>query len=420
MQNVGPVGGSRVALFSGGRGGASISAELARRPDVQASIIVNGYDDGLSTGALRGMIPGLLGPSDFRKVFAGLLDPAVPGHRALGVLLRYRLSGPDGVQVGDALRAFALGGGTAALPPELAGAARGLDASRRRVVRECLARYFDHVECFALPVDYSDFALGNIVIAGMFLGLGDFNATIARFGRLCQVPVDVWNVSAGEGRWLVALTADGRLLTAESEIVTRRSASPIVELYLLRERPSAQEWRSIASGSRERKHVWLSVRSSPVVPSAEATDALLRSDLIIYGPGTQHSSLFPSYRIAAEALRASPAPVKALVVNLDPDEDIRGMSPAVILERALYFLGDPANRSRVVTHLVHDPAATLPGSAAADRLAERCAGYGIRLLAGRFRDPSRPHGHDGRNVVDALLAALVTASGFARIEASAS
>lgn len=58
---------TRVVLFCGGRGSATIIRALLRQTDVELTLLVNAYDDGLSTGALRDFIPGMLGPSDFRK-----------------------------------------------------------------------------------------------------------------------------------------------------------------------------------------------------------------------------------------------------------------------------------------------------------------------------------------------------------------
>src|SRR4051812_48981002 len=65
---------TRVALFCGGRGSSTIIRELLRWPQVELSLLVNAYDDGLSTGALRRFIPDMLGPSDFRKNLSTLLD----------------------------------------------------------------------------------------------------------------------------------------------------------------------------------------------------------------------------------------------------------------------------------------------------------------------------------------------------------
>ena len=63
-----------VTLFCGGRGSANLIKELVRYSNVNLNLIINGYDNGLSTGAIRKIIPGILGPSDFRKNLSHLLE----------------------------------------------------------------------------------------------------------------------------------------------------------------------------------------------------------------------------------------------------------------------------------------------------------------------------------------------------------
>jgi hypothetical protein len=82
---------TRVALFCEGRGSATIIRELLRTPEVHLALLVNAYDDGLSTGALRNFIPGMLGPSDLRKNFSYLLDLHSVQQYALKNLLEFRL-----------------------------------------------------------------------------------------------------------------------------------------------------------------------------------------------------------------------------------------------------------------------------------------------------------------------------------------
>ena len=73
----------KIALFCGGRGSATLIHELLRWANVQLTLIVNAYDDGLSTGALRGFVSEMLGPSDFRKNLSYLLDPYSDAQYAL-------------------------------------------------------------------------------------------------------------------------------------------------------------------------------------------------------------------------------------------------------------------------------------------------------------------------------------------------
>src|SRR5204863_3579595 len=93
----------RVAVFCGGRGATSILRALLRTPGVHLTVLVNAYDDGLSTGRLRGFVPGMLGASDFRKNLARLLAMSSPVQFAIADLLEYRFPGGATPQTLDAL-----------------------------------------------------------------------------------------------------------------------------------------------------------------------------------------------------------------------------------------------------------------------------------------------------------------------------
>ena len=69
-----------VSLFCGGRGSANLIKELVKYSNIKLNLIINGYDNGLSTGVLRKFIPGMLGPSDFRKNLSHLLEIHSPNQ----------------------------------------------------------------------------------------------------------------------------------------------------------------------------------------------------------------------------------------------------------------------------------------------------------------------------------------------------
>ena len=51
----------KLVIFSGGRGTTSIVEALLRHDQTLVTSIVNAYDDGLSTGRIRGFVEGMLG-----------------------------------------------------------------------------------------------------------------------------------------------------------------------------------------------------------------------------------------------------------------------------------------------------------------------------------------------------------------------
>ena len=61
----------RISIFTGGSGNVELARNLCelnnKTDNISINFIINGYDDGKSTGFLRKLVPGMLGPSDFRK-----------------------------------------------------------------------------------------------------------------------------------------------------------------------------------------------------------------------------------------------------------------------------------------------------------------------------------------------------------------
>ena len=130
---------ARIVLFCGGRGSATIIRALLRRTDIDLSLIVNAFDDGLSTGALRDFIPGMLGPSDFRKNLSYLFGNYSEAQYALRSLMEYRL--PGGGEVKKLAR-FADGGDRTVLDEPLASWFGQLEPATLQRVRGLLSRFF--------------------------------------------------------------------------------------------------------------------------------------------------------------------------------------------------------------------------------------------------------------------------------------
>ena len=219
----------RIVLFCGGRGSATIIRALLRRTDVELTLIVNAFDDGHSTGALRNFIPGMLGPSDFRNNLSYLFGNYSQAQYALKSLMEYRLPGGEEIQ---RLAHFAAADDGAVLGEPLSSWFAQLSPRTLKEVRGLLSRFFAHAA--GAGFDYRDCSLGNLVFAGAYLLHGeDFNAAAAEVGKLVGTRARLLNVGTQQNRVLVGLKQDGTLLPSEAELVGPQSASPIINLYLL-------------------------------------------------------------------------------------------------------------------------------------------------------------------------------------------
>ena len=319
-----------VVLFSGGSGTHSITEAVLRHPQIRLRILINAYDDGHSTGRLRKFIPGMLGPSDVRKNISRLMPQTERCHKSMQLLADHRL--PVGIAKPDALSFLdaIAEGERRKLPTKLADAFKMLTLAQSEEYRSLVATflaYFREEEKAGRHFDFTDCALGNILFAGCFLQNGrDFNRTIRAFSRFYEVAEDtLLNITQGESLFLVAEKEDGSMLLAEGDIVASQSSAKISNLYLIDE----QTYRtSVENKSEAPPGGWLPiVLRANITPEAnpEAVQAIAEADLIVYGPGTQHSSLFPSYmtRSVAEAIAANKMADKIFVGNIVRDHDMQ-------------------------------------------------------------------------------------------------
>ncbi|XRQ04692.1 2-phospho-L-lactate transferase CofD family protein [Actinomadura welshii] len=400
-----------VAMFCGGRGGATIARELLRTPGVRLTLLINGYDNGKSTGALRRYLPGMLGPSDFRKNLLLHLDDRDPEQAALAAVLEHRL--PDGTAPRD-LAEFA-----GALAVDLVEGCHALPRRPRLAIARDLTAFLDRLGAGG-GFDLADCALGNLVFAGAYLRLGeDFNAAVRSCAATFASPARLLNVTGGENAHLVALKRDGGLLADEAEIVAPQDPAPITDLFLLRDPLRDRDALEAAPAGRVRRI--LARRRAALSPNPAALEAIRDARLIVYGPGTPHSSLYPSYLApgVADAVAASRAAAKVLVVNIREDHDVQGWSASDHLDRALAHLGDPSNERRTVTHVLchagagDRPVPVDPGPVGAEPMNTGPMNavpvdvppglWGrARWITADLAEPGRPGTHSGRRTVPVL------------------
>lgn len=331
-----------IVLFSGGSGTQSICDTLIRQPRVALTVLINAYDDGHSTGRIRRYIPGILGPSDVRKNINRLMPQHDMCHRALRTFSGYRLP----LDVTDA---------------EANGIIMPLAERRYRSLPSEIRKHFDHLtigqaerisEWFEQFVRYSateaqeagrrfnyfDCALGNILFAGCYLENGrDFNRTVSALSEFYELRGTLLNVTGGENLFLAARKEDGSFLRGEADIVSAQNASMISSLLLIDGEVylDSIDGQETLDSSELEESLARGVRVPEINPAAAA--ALTSADVIIYGPGTQHSSLLPSYltRGVAESISKNRSADKVFVSNIHRDWDLPKEDGAAIVSKFL-------------------------------------------------------------------------------------
>ncbi|MGH9940144.1 MAG: 2-phospho-L-lactate transferase CofD family protein, partial [Blastocatellia bacterium] len=372
-------------LFSGGRGSRVLSKQLINHPRVELTLAVNGYDDGASTGEVRRFLGDSLGPSDFRKNASRLAREMQSCRPELVELLDLRF--PLGYSTGEALAAFRIISGqmtdaTLTATPTgfqttLLSLLAKVDEPARLLLAGKLRSFEQELGRAGRDFSFSDCSLGNLAFAGCFLEVGrDFNAAITDYCAMLDLPDGlIENVTDGMNACLVALDRDHRLLASEADIVDANRRNHIKDIYLIDRPLTGEEERWLASVSNAEVTEFLQRRAKLPAANPRLLERIAEADLIIYSPGTQHSSLFPSYLTPGlgAAIAQNLTAIKLLITNLQEDAEIPNASAVDIIEKATYYLkgrgAQPISTPCLITHyLINDHRQTSDGYVPPGRL----------------------------------------------------
>ena len=302
----------KITLFSGGRGNKNLITELSKldKTTYDIRIIINGYDDGLSTGELRDYLGNILGPSDFRKCISYL------GKNTDTVkLCDYRLP------VGSTRSDFQ----------------KFTETVSNENIKNLL-KYFDKFVGDS-KFNYSDCAIGNIVFSSLFIQHKDFQETVDEYAVLLGVPRNfrIINVDKGVSRRLVALLSDGTYLQDESSIVNLDHKTKISDFFFI----PYGERLSLKKDYRNNLVKLTTLNQVPEV-SDLARSEIRSSDIVIFGSGTQFSSLLPTYKILGEN-NVTISTKSYMIGNVGLDHDILNLTHQDIIDTALMCFKDQYN-----------------------------------------------------------------------------
>lgn len=325
----------KIVILAGGTGSIALQTGLYNLLDkqidgVDTKVIVNAYDNGLSTGSVRKVMNGkILGPSDVRKNQTTRLELENPSSEWLPFLnIRFtassdmaktycrsrvdELADKMGVYADKKLKAFGFDFDDQAI-------------SKIALLQEAIDAYFS---CpLAQKIDYNDFSLANIIYAGFAYANGNSLRTAARIMAAMMGIKDNVLLNDDTSLFLGAVTKSGKRISDEGDIVSwGNKEDPFVDVFF-----------TDANGADSKPHL-----------CTEAYEAIEEADLIILSSGTQWSSLIPTY--ASVGFKRAVASSKAeivMVMNRMPDKDSPGQGASDII-RILTDNYFAKNRIRVV------------------------------------------------------------------------
>jgi 2-phospho-L-lactate transferase/gluconeogenesis factor (CofD/UPF0052 family) len=343
----------KVTLFCGGRGGKEIIHGLLQNPIFEITIIVNAYDDGLSTGYLRRIIPGFLGPSDVRKNMSYLMNIQDVQKRILKDIIEYRF--PKEINNNALQDLENIIYQKPLQNAELEIFFKKISPYDLAKIRQYLKYILDHIRNKHINFDFYDCSLGNLLLAGCFLkNKSNFNEMIKEFSEFLQMRGRVLNVTQGENFVLTALRKDNSVLPSEASIVEQRSNIALEEIFLLNQYLKESQLKKMRKMINHQ--LLKNLRSIEHLPkiSEEAKKAITESDIILYSCGTQNSSLYPTYLTKgfAEAIKDNKHAKKIFITNIGEDNEIPDATAEDLIESAVYYLNRKGELNYSVSDLI--------------------------------------------------------------------
>lgn len=324
-----------VVIFNGGRGARTLIPSLLKVGGLNITSIVNAYDDGKSTGELRRFFR-MLGPSDIRKVQETMIPEDHIDYKTIIGLYAYRY--PNSATRQDVLSELeAFAGGKSATLANFTIKDEELRDSLRMVVNTLLKGIILVEKAENKELNYGDCSLMNLIFAGAFLHFrGNFEDATIFIDKLFKLKGTVLPTNL-EDKKLVAIREDGTILYNEAQIVELRSNSRVKKIYLLDNYPSSLQ---LAKMSIAEVEGFFEIMNRQVSVTARVERSIRDADIIVYAPGTQHSSLYPSYmsKGLTEAIVNNKRAIKVFITNIGEDYETPSYSASDFIRGGVKYL----------------------------------------------------------------------------------
>ena len=324
-----------VVIFSGGRGAKTLIPALLNKEGVNLTSVVNAYDDGKSTGEIREFFK-MLGPSDIRKVQENMIPENHIDYKAIIGLFEYRY--PINVtkeEVWEDFFSFVHN-----QKESLSGfyfQDEKIKASLKEIIKVLLKGLSIIEKAENKQLNYGDCSIMNLIYAGAYLYFkGNFEDTTIFIDKLFSLRGTVLPTNI-EDKKLLAIREDGTILFNEAEIVELRANTRIKKIYLLDQYPD----RALLSNmSIDEVEDYFEIMNRQVAITSRVERSIKDADIIIYAPGTQHSSLYPSYmsKGLTEAIVNNRRAVKIFITNIGEDYETPSYTASDFINGAIRYL----------------------------------------------------------------------------------
>lgn len=314
----------KILLINGGRGAKQIIPELTKHKKFKVTSLVNAYDDGQSTGEIRKFF-NILGPSDIRKVHQLFLDKKNKNYSLLNLIFSFRFD--KNINRNIALKQL----------QNKQFESKHLKINLYKLNKKYSKIFIDYIEIVyqkLLKIEYKRFNFGDCSLMNLI-----YVGAIYKFKLSISDAVDNINkllplngkviVNSNENKFLIARRENGQIIEDEEKIVNLRSNARISDLYLLNTKENIKK-----------RFKNKSIKNTYPKITEQAKNHIKKSDIIIYCPGTQHSSLYPTYmtKLLNKNISENTKSLKIFITNIGEDYETPSFNASDYINYAFKYL----------------------------------------------------------------------------------
>ena len=324
----------KVLIVTGGTGSNFLYKSLKTKKNLIINFLINLYDDGKSTGKLRSYFDyKILGPSDLRKLHELSFNTSNKSNkknnffklRIDSKIFNTKKNTIDKNLSNRISKAINL----ESLPKEI-----------QTYIKNAINLFFNSKK----KLDYKDISLANLVYAYLANKYSSYNIVEKKIRKIFKIKNRIF-FNDCNNLFLFAINKNGKIIKNEEMLVNYNNLVKIKDIYFCKKYLSENEIKKIDSYKTIKlKTSYLNKKYSLLPQIDQRTKKEIKKiDFMIFAPGTQFSSLFPTYLTKNFVSNINIKSKKILILNLQNDHDTKGFKISDYLKRINYYLSSKKN-----------------------------------------------------------------------------
>ena len=311
----------KIIIFSGGSGTNKLSLEFFKKysnSNFMISYVINCYDNGKSTGDLRKLFSyQILGSSDVRKLHQLQYDYFKKDKKSNFFSYRFNLQNFN--QLEDLIINKKI---------------YNLNKSSKILIKEALSIFEKVIK--DKTVNLKDVSFANIIYSSLSYRYKSMIKSEKLIRDAFKVPFRVY-VNSDVNNFLSAINKNNVILEGEEKIVNYKSLTPIND-FILTKKP-LNKYINLSKIQKQKLFLYNKIYSP--LCSSDLKNVINESNVIVYGPGTLYSSIYPTLatkRIAS--LISNSKAKKFFITNYKRDNDIPKFTQNDHIDKAFFYLNN--------------------------------------------------------------------------------